>query len=423
MKKIFCLFLYSVLLLTLITACENNEQVEKTQIVLMHGWGGASNDHKEMREIYQEFNRQNQDVELIFDASSDIDVVIDKANDMLATDQMPNIISTNGKAEFLKHAIKKGYALDLLPYINEDEELKKSISSNIYKNWEKDGKMYTVPDVIEMSGYWYNPQIFKEVGITKLPKTWEEFWNLCETIKRWSEENDKNIVPLVLEPGQAMIAFMGARIAGDSAEGTSFMQKTPLSYNKDIFRIAMSDLEKAYHYSVKNSMVLSENDALYAFNKGQAAMYFNGVWANAFFDKDVLVEYANYPGYDQKVVSYLSSSSGYVIGNNQGEKKIDASIRFLKYMLSEEVQSKILIKTKQVPSNPNVDFAQAQKTAPLLVQAIEQANSADIKINTLHTVWNEDVISLIENNFLNMVNGDMTIQEVVDLIDSKEQSK
>ena len=42
---------------------------------------------------------------------------------------------------------------------------------------------------------------------------------------------------------------------------------------------------------------------------------------------------------------------------SRDEKKQDASVRFVKYMLSTPVQERILKETEQVPANPHVDIS------------------------------------------------------------------
>ena len=61
--------------------------------------------------------------------------------------------------------VQEGYAVDLFPYIEEDEEFAQNTSSVILDNWKtKDGKLYTVSDVLLMGGYWYNQDIFEKNG-------------------------------------------------------------------------------------------------------------------------------------------------------------------------------------------------------------------------------------------------------------------
>lgn len=402
-----------ICIVVVLMGCRKIEEKPKVRIILMSGWGGATQDHVAMREIYDEFNKQNPDIELVLDTSSDLNIVLEKAKDMLAVDKMPNIISTNGNADLVKFAIRKGYATDLMPYIENDSELAACITEEVYKNWEEDGKLYTIPDVIEMSGYWYNKSIFREAGIDKVPQTWDEFWDVCEAIDTWSEANGNGVVPVLMESSQATFAFLGARIAGDSSAGTALMSDIPKTFNHTLLEDALNDLIRIYHYSKSQKATLGPNDSLNAFNKGKAAMYFNGVWANALISDNIEAGAANYPGYNAKSTAYVSASSGYLIGNTEGEEKVEASIRFLKYMLSDEVQYKILTQTKQVPSNPKANYEDYMNSMPLLTEAINTIGKAEIKINTIRTAWGDGFVTIIQDNIEQLINGEITPHQLL----------
>ena len=410
-----------ICLLVVMVGCRKIEEKQKVRIVLMNGWGGATKDHVAMREIYEGFSKQNTDVELVLDTSSDLNIVLEKAKEMLAVDKMPNIISTNGNADLVKYAIKKGYATDLMPYIKKDTEFATCIPKEVYQNWEVNGKLYTIPDVVEMSGYWYNKKIFREAGIEKVPETWDEFWAACDAIDTWSEQNRNGVVPVLMESSQATFAFLGARIAGDSSAGTALMKDIPETFNHTLLEDSLDDLVRIYHYSRTKKATLIPNDSLNAFNKGKAAMYFNGVWANAFIDDTIEVGTANYPGYNAKSVAYVSASSGYVIGNTEGKDKIDASIRFLKYMISDEVQYKILTQTKQAPSNPNVNYESSMNSVSLLTDAINTIGKANIKIKTIRTAWGDESVTIIQDNMEQLINGEITPHQL--LLNLEEESK
>ena len=410
-----------VLGLVLGVACKQVEENVQTKITFMNGWGGVSKDHIAMREIYQGFNEISPDIELVPDTSPDLYIVIEKAKEMLAVGKMPNIVSTNGNSDFIDYANKKGYLVDLMPYIKSDPEFASSIPKQVYDNWEKEGSLYTIPDVIEMSGYWYNKEIFEAAGIKQVPRTWEEFWEACNLIDKWSEREQNGVIPVLMESNQAALAFLGARIAGDSSAGTALMLGGPETFDHTLLMRALDDLVNIYEYGKEKGSSLSFNDSLNAFNKGKTAMYFNGVWANVLIEPTIDVAATNYPGYDGKGVAYVSTSSGYVISNTEGQDKISASIKFLKHMLSEDVQYKILYKTKQVPSNPNLTFEDGEENIPLLIEAINTIGKAEITINTLRTAWGDRYISILQDNLEALIEGRITSRQLLQKLETERK--
>lgn len=395
-----------------LSGCQEGQEEQPTELLLMNGWGGAGADHVAMRDIYTGFMEENPDIRLILDSSPDISITIDKGEEMLAVDRMPDVLSTNGYEDFVKYAVGKGYALDLIPYLEKEEGLSECILASVLESQMEDGALYTVPDVVELSGYWYNKEIFRQVGIEKNPETWEEFWAMCQQLQNWSEQEQNQVVPVVMEAGQAAFAFTGARIAGEGREGLKMLEKKPENFQHPAIEAALKDLIRIYEYSGNMSTSLNENDALDAFNKGKAAMYFNGVWANVMISSKIPAGFSNYP----EGVCLETITSGYVLSNTQGEKKTEAAIRFLKYILSEEVQRRILRETKQVPVNQNISYLDFKEELPLLIEAVETSKKAEIKVQSLRSAWGAEIVDWMQEHIGSLLDGSVTVEEYLQLL-------
>jgi len=325
---------------------------------------------------------------------------------------MPDVLSTNGYEDFVKYAVGKGYALDLIPNLEKEEGLSECIPASVLESQMEDGALYTVPDVVELSGYWYNKEIFRQAGIEKNPETWEEFWAMCQQLQNWSEQEQNQVVPVVMEAGQAAFAFTGARIAGEGREGLKMLEKKPENFQHPAIEAALKDLIRIYEYSGNMSTSLNENDALDAFNKGKAAMYFNGVWANVMISSKIPAGFSNYP----EGVCLETITSGYVLSNTQGEKKTEAAIRFLKYILSEEVQHRILRETKQVPVNQNISYLDFKEELPLLIEAVETSKKAEIKVQSLRSAWGAEIVDWMQEHIGSLLDGSVTVEEYLQLL-------
>lgn len=395
-----------------LSGCQEGQEEQPTELLLMNGWGGTGADHVAMRDIYTGFMEENPDIRLILDSSPDISITIDKGEEMLAVDRMPDILSTNGYEDFVKYAVGKGYALDLIPYLEKEEGLSECIPASVLESQMEDGALYTVPDVVELSGYWYNKEIFRQAGIEKNPETWEEFWAMCQQLQNWSEQEQNQVVPVVMEAGQAAFAFTGARIAGEGREGLKMLEKKPENFQHPAIEAALKDLIRIYEYSGNMSTSLNENDALDAFNKGMAAMYFNGAWANVMISSKIPAGFSNYP----EGVCLETITSGYVLSNTQGEKKTEAAIRFLKYILSEEVQRRILRETKQVPVNQNISYLDFKEELPLLIEAVETSKKAEIKVQSLRSAWGAEIVDWMQEHIGSLLDGSVTVEEYLQLL-------
>ena len=414
---IFILFCF------LLTACSTVSKDESVSISFMHGWGGSGFDHVGMRELFAEFEALNPDVHIVYDTSPDLGIVMEKAADMLAVDKAPSIISTNGNVQYVSNARKKGVALNLMPYLQEDETFASDISPHILQALqEPSGEIYTLPDAVEYIGYWYNASLFRQAGITDtgtpngkvvLPRTWEEFWNACDALAEISPQT--GAVPLQLQVSQ-MGFFLGARLAAVSADALNYMQKdSPVCHREDA-ELAVSELVNALSYDVRRGTAL---DIRQNFFDGKSAIYIDGVWANTEFTETTTkqeIRYAAFPGLCGETIAYANPATGYVISSDGSQKQIDASIRFLKYMLSEDVQKQIVIKTHQAPSNPKISEPWIHEQVPILAEAMQACQEADQQILTLYTVLPAKKSAQLEQSLEDLLRGKPVQQPIISII-------
>ena len=414
---IFILFCF------LLTACSTVSKDESVSISFMHGWGGSGFDHVGMRELFAEFEALNPDVHIVYDTSPDLGIVMEKAADMLAVDKAPSIISTNGNVQYVSNARKKGVALNLMPYLQEDETFASDISPHILQALqEPSGEIYTLPDAVEYIGYWYNASLFRQAGITDtgtpngkvvLPRTWEEFWNACDALAEISPQT--GAVPLQLQVSQ-MGFFLGARLAAVSTDALNYMQKdSPVCHREDA-ELAVSELVNALSYDVRRGTAL---DIRQNFFDGKSAIYIDGVWANTEFTETTTkqeIRYAAFPGLCGETIAYANPATGYVISSDGSQKQIDASIRFLKYMLSEDVQKQIVIKTHQAPSNPKISEPWIHEQVPILAEAMQVCQEADQQILTLYTVLSAKKSAQLEQSLEDLLRGKPVQQLIISII-------
>lgn len=418
---IFILFCF------LLTACSTVSKDESVSISFMHGWGGSGFDHVGMRELFAEFEALNPDVHIVYDTSPDLGIVMEKAADMLAVDKAPSIISTNGNVQYVSNARKKGVALNLMPYLQEDETFASDISPHILQALqEPSGEIYTLLDAVEYIGYWYNASLFRQAGITDtgtpngkvvLPRTWEEFWNACDALAEIAPQT--GAVPLQLQVSQ-MGFFLGARLAAVSADALNYMQKdSPVCHREDA-ELAVSELVNALSYDVRRGTAL---DIRQNFFDGKSAIYIDGVWANTEFTETTTkqeIRYAAFPGLCGETIAYANPATGYVISSDGSQKQIDASIRFLKYMLSEDVQKQIVIKTHQAPSNPKISEPWIHEQVPILAEAMQVCQEADQQILTLYTVLSAKKSAQLEQSLEDLLRGKPVQQLIISIIADNE---
>lgn len=387
------------------------KQEEVVEITMIHGWGSTRADHVAMRQIYDDFKKEHPEIHVnLISMPSSADVV-DKVGDLLTVGEIPDIIFTGGEGResIYSFMVQKGYAVDIMPYIKEDEEFADNVSPFILQSWMTESKeLYTVSDVLLMGGYWYNQQIFLEAGVEKVPATWEEWIAMCEKIQVFYTQSNDDIVPMVLDTDH--ISYLTAALLVDEgAEETEHIGNDRINVNTVAFK---NTLEKLEEMSVSVSLKEEYNylDTLSCFNKGESAVYINGVWANTMIDKDLPVAYAAFPSKEGKGIATRSACVGYILGNTGDEKRIAASVEFLKYMLSDAVAERILVSTGQIPSNPNIDITY-EKSGARMKQAVDCVEKAGVIMETPENLWNLCSKEEYEKNVILYLKGDISEDE------------
>lgn len=392
MKKI-CLFIILLLVcLNIILAFGSAEKPETIKITLVHGWGGAAPDHVAMRKIYSDFQTLHPEIELVTKVYPDLEVVLEKETDELALGRLSDIVSTNGDGKLVMNAITLGLAENLMPYLDSDPIFSANISPAIRSSLiSEDNKLYTIPDSLEVVGFWYNKRILEECNINQIPTTWE---GLIEAI-------------IKIEKGGLYSAFntdlfqnkllFSALLASASQESLDFFLKNNGKLT-----------EEAVLYAIENlNRILSNIDStLYTsfinrsrFYEGNVAFYFNGVWANTELDVIANSEdyaYAAYPSFNNKTASFVSAVPGYIVNSKGSETQRKARVELIKYMLSEEIQKRILVETRQVPSNPLISVDWIIQNQPHLGHAIKVCYEADYRLHPLSTLLKAPILSIVE---------------------------
>ena len=210
--------------------------------------------------------------------------------------------------------------------------------------------------------------------------------------------------------------FLGARLAAVSENSLAFMQKETAMCDRENAEIAVSELIRALSYDTQGGTAL---DIRQNFFNGESAIYIDGVWANTDLVETTTqqeIRYAAFPGRQGETISYANPATGYVISNVGSPKQIDACVRFLKYMLSEDVQEQMVTKTHQAPSNPKIEDAWIRERVPILADAVQVCQKADQQILTLYSVLPVKSFANLEQRLEELLRDKSVQQSIVAII-------
>lgn len=152
--------------------------------------------------------------------------------------------------------------------------------------WTRDGKVYGIPTSYYVNTIWYNKNLFEKHG-WKDPVTWDDFFALCEKIKRAGVEEGKGgkpayypmafqgMYPYYIRPlidcGYFHAAGREAYVAQQNAE--------PGSFDNPQFVRALANVQRmAKEYFEPGAMGMSHTQSQTDFFEGRTAMVPCGAW-------------------------------------------------------------------------------------------------------------------------------------------------
>lgn len=410
-KKLL-LLMWILLICCILSSCEKEKK--KVIITVIHSWGGTETDHVAMRQIYEQFQNENPDINLRLISMPTRNETLRKVEDMIMVGDTPDIIAFSGMGEnsIYNFMVENNMALDIQPYLEEDLEFDRDVSETNKKYWTTGaGDLYTVVDVLSLSGgYWYNEEILEKAGIKQLPETWNEFIDMCDRINEWSKEESTEVKPL-RPSAEGYLYFMDHML---------FSEKDSVSEISDEnFVDTLKKMESIYHFSKFENTSYSYRDETRLFNEGRLAIYVNGVWGAPMISEKIHAKYALLPTNDGISMSCESASLGYVLGKSGSKEREDASVRFLKYILSKKVQTQILERTEQFPANPNISLEKYKNEKNRMYQAATLVLDAERKIEIPDNVWSASQKEYFTDNIFKVLTNEMDKQELVDNIDKR----
>ena len=312
-----------------------------------------------MRDIYDEFAKEHADGEVEFKAipTEDIDSVVENK---VAGGSYPDMVDLAGRSVSLA-AISQDQLLTL--------------------------------------GYWYNDKVLKDAGATTPDtwKNWSDFEGAMEKVR--SAGGDVYAYGAGQGSTRCFNAILGMSENGRKIVGEPLTEEAIESKEfEEAFKQVANMDQKNGSSNASSNADDGANDWAADFNKGQSAVFFNGVWAAGGFEDTTNFKPAIFP------VSLSSASGGITAANDMSDAEKELALEFVKYMTSDEVQTKIF---KEVGANPctttldlNALAEGSDEKTKLLAEACSQANDAEYVIATIDSTWGTDIANAIGNKLI-----------------------
>lgn len=380
-KKLVSVLLTGLLVGSVLTGCsgsnaegtkESNARGEETITVMCVGTEADTyiDAYNSIAQKFSEDNEYGVNVEIQFYENEQYKT---KLTTLMASNAVPDIFFT-WELSYLQPFVEGGKVADITSYLEEDQEWKNSFADGTLELLSYDEKIYGVPTQKSLCVMFYNKQIFEKNGL-QVPTTYEEFWNVCQTLK------NNGVIPMAMCGTDAWIpAQFVQQIAGGMAGDELFQDicEGKEQWNNDTHVKAAEEVKKMADegFFQDGYIGMGPEESTDLFTSGEAAMYFQGAWdadkvANSDIGEDagafVLPPYN--PQY--KNVSVGSVDTSFAISETCKNK--DAAAAFLKYWTSQESEDMLLYEYGRIPAgNYEID---ASKLSSLMNDVLNISNS------------------------------------------------
>lgn len=221
-------------------------------------------------ELEEKFNATHDDIELVIDSPNDAMTIL---KTRFVREDNPDIIGIGGDINY-SNFLDAQMLMDISDFDGLDDIKEKYLETNKDLEYIPMDGVYAVPYMSNAAGVLYNRDMFEEHGWS-IPKTWDEFISLCETIENagiqplyfgykdtWTCLAPWNAIAVDLCPTD--IAYQvnsGNATFSEAYEEVAIKQKTLLDYAQP------------------NPVAYGYNDACTAFARGESAMFIIGNYA------------------------------------------------------------------------------------------------------------------------------------------------
>lgn len=268
-KKVTAIFLTTVLISSLfLGGCGNRQEANGKVVIELVQYKPEAVDVFD--ELEERFNATHDDIELVIDSPNDAMTIL---KTRFIREDNPDIIGIGGDINY-SNFLDAEMLMDISDFDGLSDIKENYLETN--KNLEyvpMDG-VYAVPYMSNAAGVLYNRDMFEEYGWS-IPKTWDEFMELCQTIE------DAGVQPLYFgyKDTWTCLAPWNAIAVDLCQSDIAYQVNSGNATFADAYREVAVKEKMLLDYAQPNPVAYGYNDACTAFARGESAMYIIGNYA------------------------------------------------------------------------------------------------------------------------------------------------
>lgn len=382
-------------------------------------WVGEDSKAAAVADLVAEFNEMyagKYKVEI--EANPDYDAYRNKLNSQIAAGVVPDIFVLNPDPTSMSFYEGDGLLMDFAEELRGpwgDDFVSGSIDGATIN-----GETKSIPYEVGYTPVWYNMSIFREAGITKIPASYDEFWEACEKIKA------AGFIPTSQMTGgtNAWTSMLWFSHIAASIGGPKVWEK-PIT--DPVFVEAAEILAKMYGDGNTSKDAVGGDAGVSGghFLAGRSAMFINGPWYIGRVRNDApevfkATEIGSAPSAQYSGAQIGFPQSNLAAGYTDDPAKKEAVVAFMKWMTKPENVKKISFDAGSmfaikfpVAANEDVD--------PVQAQFMNAVNNASFLNTHFQANFATDVVAEFGQALALLALGEATAEEFVQQLADKIQ--
>lgn len=345
-KKLLSSFLIVAMLSSLMLSGCNSEGTDKIEVELVQYKPEAV---AAFEKIEEGFNKTHDNIHLTIQSPNEAMTIL---KTRFIREDYPDIVGIGGDINY-SNFLDADMFMDISDFegVSDIKQAYMDIEDEL-EFIPTDG-VYALPYVANAAGILYNKDMFEENG-WKIPQTWTEFTELCETIKA------SGMQPLYLgyKDTWTCLAPWNALAVGLSPSDTCAQVNAGKTTFSKEYQETAEKIKKLLDYCEPNPYAYGYNDACTAFARGQAAMFPIGSYAVPQIksvNPDMNIDSFVFPANDDEKDNVLNSGVDLQFCVMKNSKNKEAVYEVLRYLYEDETIQIYLDEQNSIPCK-NGDF-------------------------------------------------------------------
>jgi raffinose/stachyose/melibiose transport system substrate-binding protein len=431
MKKKVTLILAVVMLISLVlvgcqqpqspttnapTDAPTDAPTEVTTIKLFHRWT-VEPAKTVVEEMIADFQRDNPDIKVDVQTATN-DAYKEKIKTVIASNDAPDVYFT-WAGEYLNKFVREGLAYDLTDMLKESGTYDKMVEGQI-NAFSYNDRIYGVPIKLDAKVFYYNKQIFADLGIEP-PKTYTEFITMLEKIKA------AGITPIYhgnVSPwaGAHYITTLNQKMVPEDVRAKDYNPATGEFTDPGYIR-ALEIYDELHEYMNSDVTAYDWGYTYSGFLNGDCALYYDQYITIPDFVNDAPDFIDNigmfpFPAIEEGKGNQMlitGAPDGYAI--HAKTKNLEAAYRFIEYTLSDEVVAKFAKELYWVNAQKSViDNIEQITTVTPLIEGMEYIKNSEGNVNWFDADVHAKIAQVYLENLQRLDNKEITPEEIMVLV-------